>query len=80
MVNNGLILQFGTLAASNNRVFHYPISFSTKALPVVVSQCPINFDNYKCVTYIWSDSTLTYAHVITTSQHTPSGFIIVIGY
>ena len=78
--NNNLILQYGRVSASNNRTFHYPISFSTKAFPLVCSECPVTFDSYKCVTYIWSDSTLSSAHVITTSQNTPGAFIIAIGF
>lgn len=75
-----MILQYGKANASNNRVFNYPISFSTKVIPLVCSECPVSFDSYKCVTYIWSDSTLSYAHIITTSQNTPGAFIIAIGY
>lgn len=79
VINNGLIVQWGRYAGGNNRLFTYPITLSKLFAISLADITPVTFDNYTCTTYLWSDTNVTAAHVITTNQHTPSGYIIVIG-
>ena len=78
-VNNGLIIQFGRARASNNRWFSFPIAFERFYSISTTSETPVGFDSYTCVTYVWTDSNLGGARVITTNQNTPGAHIIAIG-
>ena len=80
VINNGLLINFGTAAPQNNRQFTFPCAFSSSYSVTVTSITPVAFDDYKCVSYIWSDSNLARVHVITTYQHTPNVYVMAIGF
>lgn len=78
--NNGLLINFGRTASQNNRWFTFPCAFSSFYRIAVTSITPVNFDDYKCVSYIWNNDNLAQAHVITTYNHTPAVDVIAIGF
>lgn len=61
-------------------MFTYPITLSKLFAISLTDQTPINFDDYRCTTYLWADTNTTAAHIITTAQQTPEGYIVIIGY